>query len=85
MIRTDRLRELGGFATDQRLDGWEHYDLLCRMAERGWPGQLVPQVLAGRQASTASVLTTSDPAAATAIMAMIERSPYVLAGVLPPI
>jgi hypothetical protein len=48
LIRTDRLRQLGGFATNLRLAGFEDYDVWCRMAERGWRGQLVPQVLARR-------------------------------------
>ena len=38
LIRTDCLRQLGGFATDPRLDGFEDYDLWCRMADRGWRG-----------------------------------------------
>ncbi len=51
LIRTDRLRALGGFATDPRLDGFEDYDLWCRIAERDWRGQLVPQELARRTES----------------------------------
>ena len=53
LIRTDRLRQLGGFATDPRVDGFEEYDLWCRMAERGWRGQLVPQALVRRVESGA--------------------------------
>ena len=48
LIRTDRLRQLGGFATDPRLDEFPEYDLWRRIAERGWQGQLVPQALVRR-------------------------------------
>ena len=51
MIRISRLRELGGFTTDHRVDGGEEYDLWCRIAERGWSGQLVPQILARYRAA----------------------------------
>lgn len=54
LIRTDPLRRLGGFATDPRLAGFEDYDIWCRMAQRGWQGQLVPQALARRPESAAS-------------------------------
>jgi hypothetical protein len=48
MIRTGALRDLGGFATDDRLDGLEDHDLLTRIAGRGDSGQLLAQVLAAR-------------------------------------
>ncbi len=51
MIRISRLRELGGFTTDHRVEGGEEYDLWCRIAERGWSGQLVPQILARHRAA----------------------------------
>jgi hypothetical protein len=50
LIRTDVLRQVGSFATDQRLAGFEDYDLWCRMAERGWRGRLAPQTLGRRTA-----------------------------------
>ena len=34
MVRAG-LRDLGGYATELRLYGWEDYDLWCRMAEEG--------------------------------------------------
>jgi hypothetical protein len=58
LIRTDRLRQLGGFTTDPRLDGFEAHDLWCRVAERGWRGQLVPQVLVRRVESGRSTVSS---------------------------
>ena len=48
LIRTDRLRRLGGFPTDPHMAGFQGRDIWCRLADPGWPGQLVPQVLARR-------------------------------------
>lgn len=84
MIRTDRLRELGGFATDGRLAGMEDYDLWCRIAERGWRGQLVPQELAQRIESGGSpALRTINPRGGLATGALMERSPQLMAGAFP--
>jgi glycosyltransferase involved in cell wall biosynthesis len=46
LIRTARLRELGGFAADD-------HDLWRRVADRGWRGQVVPQILARTPAAAA--------------------------------
>jgi hypothetical protein len=81
LIRTERLREIGGFATDPRLDGFEDYDLWCRMAERGWSGQLVAQELARRSESGSSAaLSAIHPAPGPAVSALTERAPRLLAG-----
>jgi GT2 family glycosyltransferase len=84
MIRTGPLRELGGFSTDRRLYGWEDYDLWCRMAERGWRGQLVPQILARYRASPSSMVSTTNLSKTTAIAAVIEHAPQLMAGIQPP-
>jgi Glycosyl transferase family 2 len=60
LIRSDSLRQVGGFATNPRVAGVEEdYDLWRRMAERGLRGQLVAQPLARcpewRPSSTMSV------------------------------
>jgi hypothetical protein len=84
LIRTERLREIGGFATDPRLDGFEDYDLWCRMAERGWSGQLVAQELARRSESGSSAaLAAIHPSPGPAVSALTERAPRLLAGAFP--
>jgi hypothetical protein len=81
LIRTQHLRELGGFATDEALGGFEDYDLWCRMAERGWAGQLVPQVLARRAESGSSeVLSEIHPIAGVRTSALIARAPGLMGG-----
>jgi GT2 family glycosyltransferase len=83
MIRVERMREIGGFTTDRRLYGWEDYDLWCRMAERGWSGQLVPQILARYRASPSSMVSTTNLSSTTAMAALIEHAPKLMAGILP--
>jgi len=85
MIRTERLRELGGFSTDRRLYGWEDYDLWCRMAERGWRGQQVPQILGRYRASATSMVSTTNLSKTTGFAAVIEHAPHLMAGILPPV
>jgi hypothetical protein len=81
LIRTERLRELGGFVTDARLDGLEDYDLWCRFAERGWRGQLVCQELARRaESGSSAALSSIRPAPGAATSALMERAPRLLAG-----
>jgi glycosyltransferase involved in cell wall biosynthesis len=85
MIRVERLRELGGFTTDRRLYGWEAYDLWCRIAERDWSGQLVPQILARHRASPSSMASITNLSRATAMARVIERAPRLMAGIQPPV
>ncbi len=79
LIRTHQLRELGGFTTDRRCHGWEDYDLWCAVAERGWRGRLVPQMLARYRVSPTSMMSLTAFSLTTAIQAMIERHPSLMA------
>jgi GT2 family glycosyltransferase len=79
MIRTQVLRELGGYTTDKRCHGWEDYDLWCAAAERGFRGRLVPQMLARYRVSPTSMLSLTDFSPTTALHAMIERHPELMA------
>jgi hypothetical protein len=81
LVRRDAVLSLGGFTSDIRLRTFEDYDLWCRMAERGFVGQLVPELLARRPESGASpVLRCLHPVPGLATAALIEHSPGVLAG-----
>ena len=84
LIRTSRLRELGGYATDRRLHGLEDHDLWCRIADRGMAGGHVPEILARYRASPSSMLSLTGLSLTSAYTAMIERSPKLLAGIIPP-
>jgi hypothetical protein len=81
LIRTDLLRVLGGFTTDPRLEGFEDYDLWCRIADRGWRGQLAPQELARRTESGSSpALSTIHPSPGDATTALMARAPKLMGG-----
>ncbi len=55
LIRRERLLELGGYATDPRLAGWEDFHLWCQCAEAGDHGVHVPQVLGWRRQTSSSM------------------------------
>ncbi|MGO9752689.1 MAG: glycosyltransferase [Solirubrobacteraceae bacterium] len=81
LIRRDRLRELGGFAEAPRLQGLEDYDLWCRVAERGWRGQLVPQILVRQRSSSSSAGSSAiGPATSFGLGVLAERAPKLMAG-----
>jgi hypothetical protein len=80
LLRTEVLRELGGYTTDQRCHGWEDYDLWCSIADRGWRGRHVPQILARYRVSPDSMLSLTNFSTTAAIQAIIERHPRLMAG-----
>ncbi len=81
LIRRERLLELGGYATDPRLAGWEDFHLWCQCAEAGDHGVLVPQVL-GWHRRTPSPMPRAGSCAETgtpAIWALMQaRFPQLL-------
>jgi glycosyltransferase involved in cell wall biosynthesis len=60
LLRARAVLDLGGFATDERLHGWEDYDLWCRVAEAGGHGAHVPQAIGRYRRSMGSMLSLSD-------------------------
>jgi hypothetical protein len=77
LIRRDRLVELGCFATDPRLAGWEAFDLWCKCAEAGGYGLHVPQVLAWHRRSAPITSAEHDDASAPIWMLMREHHPRI--------
>jgi hypothetical protein len=77
LIRRERLLELGGYATDPRLAGWEDFHLWCQCAEAGGHGVLVPQVL-GWHRRTASSMPPAEPGTPATWALMQARFPQLL-------
>ncbi len=77
LIRRERLLELGGYATDPRLAGWEDFHLWCQCAEAGGHGVLVPQVL-GWHRRAASSMPPAEPGAPATWALMQARFPQLL-------
>ena len=78
LIRTDRLREAGGYAT-MSVAGWEDYDLWCRFVEYGWYGIRVPELLARYRVHGGSMLNTVTRRklnASRVISEMKQRHPW---------
>lgn len=81
LIRARALTALGGYATTPELDGFEDYDLMCRVAERGWRGQLVAQILGRRsELPGRTCLPTIHPTEGPATRALVRGAPHALAG-----
>ncbi len=86
LIRTGALRELGGFATEVSLLGFEDYALWCAVAERGLRPQLVAQLLARRALLADSSLPASlRPSRGPATRALCSSAPLAMAGAFPPV
>jgi Glycosyl transferase family 2 len=69
MLRRHVLLEVGGYVTDRPLGGYEQFALWCELADRGWHGFQVPeivgrQVLAGDPARARSAGEVDDARAA---------------------
>lgn len=85
LIRTSVLREMGGYATDQRLYGWEDFDLWCRMAEQGFRGRFVPEIVARYRAEHHSMLSLTNLSPTIAFSVLASRAPNVMAGITIPL
>jgi hypothetical protein len=75
MIRRSALLDAGGYTTDPRLYGWEDFALWCEFADRGWRGQLVPEILGRYRASIHSMISITDIDTSSAWSALVERHP----------
>jgi hypothetical protein len=82
LVRRSALDKLGGYSTDPRLYGWEDYDLWCRIAERGWHGAHVPEIIARYRLAPQSMISLTNLSDIEAREALAERSPRLL-GVVP--
>jgi GT2 family glycosyltransferase len=78
LIRTDRLREMGGYRRDRPLHGWEDYDLWARMAEKGWHGAFVPSVVARYRSTDHSMLSLTNISGAEARSVIAEAAPSIM-------
>jgi len=81
LVRTRVLRELGGYATDPRLHGWEDYDLWCGIANRGGRGVSVPEIVGRyRVAQHGMLRSMTQISNADAFSILAERHPALMAG-----
>lgn len=62
LVRTDVLKDLGGFRQMPNKFGWEDYDLWCSFVDRGLKGCHVPQILCRYSVHKDSITQTSAKA-----------------------
>jgi hypothetical protein len=79
LIRRDALLEIGGYCEDPRLTALEDYDVWCQMAERGWRGVHVPEILAWYRRTAHSMLSISGLVASEARSLISVRAPRTFA------
>ena len=75
MIRREVLTAVGGYSIDPRLFGWEDFALWCTLAERGWRGVRVPEILARYRKGLLSMLSLTDIDGRAAWAALLESHP----------
>jgi hypothetical protein len=84
LIRRQALLDLNGYTCDDRLYGWEDYDLWVRMAEVGRHAVFVPEILARYRLSPGSMLSVTDLSTTDAYAALVEHAPQVMAALCIP-
>ena len=80
VIRRDALTALEGYSYDQRLYGWEDYDLWARMAESGRHGKFVPEIIARYRVGHSSMISQTNVSTSDAYAAVADHAPRLMAG-----
>jgi GT2 family glycosyltransferase len=75
LLRTHAVMELGGYVDDDRLHGWEDYDLWARIAESGGHGAHCPQPVGRYRRSQGTMVALSDLDQHGMRAALAQRSP----------
>lgn len=84
MIRRNVLREVGGYIVDPRTYGYEDYDLWCTIAEQGWRGLHVREILGRYRTSAVSMGGIMDLSISDSVGVIVERHPRLMRGVKVP-
>jgi hypothetical protein len=79
MIRRTVLTSVGGYPTDPRLYGWEDFALWCTLADRGWRGIRVPEIVARYRRGLQSMISVTDIDGRDAWSALLESHPILTA------
>jgi hypothetical protein len=79
LIRRHAFTELEGYSSDERLYGWEDYDLWVRMAEAGRHAAFVPEIIARYRDSPSSMLSETNLSTTDAYAALVEHAPRLMA------
>jgi hypothetical protein len=77
MIRRDRALDVGGYTADPNLFGWEDFALWCAMAQAGWAGTRVPEIIGRYRVGGDSMISTTNIDATAGWAALYRRYPAV--------
>jgi glycosyltransferase involved in cell wall biosynthesis len=77
MIRRDVLIAVGGYASSAVEDGWEDYDLWCRLATRDFRGVFLPEILCEYRMHGASMINRTNLQAGELTAEMTLRHPKI--------
>lgn len=80
LIRREAFVAMGGYSYDQRLYGWEDYDLWLRMAEVGRYGVFTPEIIARYRVGHSSMISQTNISTVDAYAALVDHAPELLAG-----
>jgi glycosyltransferase involved in cell wall biosynthesis len=75
LVRRAAWAELGGYASDPAIHGWEDYDLWLAAAERGWRADLVGSIVGRYREQPGSMRKISDIDMQTNLVTLRERHP----------
>jgi Glycosyl transferase family 2 len=81
LIRSEAIGAMGGYSCDQRLYGWEDYDLWVRMAEDGRRGVFVPEIIARYRVGHSSMISQTNLSTSDAYAALVDHAPKLMVGV----
>jgi glycosyltransferase involved in cell wall biosynthesis len=85
LVRLEALRRVGRFKTDSRLYGVEDWDLWATMADAGYRGVFVPEIVGRYRISRASMVNLAGLSHTTMFAAMAEHHPQLMSGIEPPL
>jgi len=80
LIRGEAIAAMDGYSHDQRLYGWEDYDLWVRMAEAGRHGVFVPEIIARYRVGHSSMISQTNVSTADAYSALVDHAPNLMTG-----
>jgi hypothetical protein len=81
LIRSEAIGAMDGYSYDQRLYGWEDYDLWVRMAEDGRHGVFVPEIIARYRVGHSSMISQTNLSTSDAYAALVDHAPKLMSGV----
>jgi glycosyltransferase involved in cell wall biosynthesis len=84
LIQREAIEAMDGYSYDQRLYGWEDYDLWVRMAEAGRHGVFVPEIIARYRVGHSSMISQTNFSTADAHAALVDHAPKLMAGLCIP-